>query len=381
MAQHFAREHSAARHGVEPDLLESPSRMRAAAVPRGLVGTILSDATSNALRRKSPGFSAASPLAPWQRWTPFAALAVSVAILAVTPTASSGIAAVALALPFALVVMLRLLALYGIVTSRVAQSPPLRSGDGQLPTYSILVALYREAEATPGLVRALEALDYPHDKLEVVFLIEEDDQSTRRALSRAISAPYMRTVTVPEGAPRTKPRALTYGLQSVRGELIAVFDAEDVPDRLQLRHAAAAFASAGDDLACVQAKLGLYNPLESWFSRQFTIEYACLFEALLPIYVRAGIPIPLSGTSNHFRRKRLVEAGGWDPFNLTEDADLGLRFARLGFRVDLIESTTWEEAPATWRVWSGQRTRWIKGWMQTYIMEKCSYNNSNFNNL
>ncbi|MGQ0456112.1 MAG: glycosyltransferase family 2 protein [Hyphomicrobium sp.] len=103
-------------------------------------------------------------------------------------------------------------------------------------------------------------------------------------------------------------------------------------------------------------------------ARQFTIEYAALFEGILPALQRLGFPLPLSGTSNHFRRSRLVEAGAWDPYNLTEDADLGLRFARLGCSVEMIESTTWEEAPTIWKVWLGQRTRWIKGWMQTYLV-------------
>ena len=346
--------------------------MRAATAPKGLARQLLADSTINALRRKTPELSAAAPLARWQRVAPLGVIALTSALVVAKPEAASDAIAVTLAAPFLLVVTLRALALLGIVAPRkraVVRHRLASIHDSRsLPTYSVLVALYREAAAAPGLVRGLARFDYPRDKLEIVFLLEEDDAETRAALSAAIRLPYMRIVTVPAGFPKTKPRALTYGLQGVSGELIAVYDAEDIPERAQLRKAAAAFAAAGDDVACVQAKLGLYNAGESWLSRQFTIEYAALFEAILPLLERLRLPFPLSGTSNHFRRDRLVEAGAWDPFNLTEDADLGLRFARRGYRVEMIESTTWEEAPATWKVWLGQRTRWIKGWLQTYLV-------------
>lgn len=259
--------------------------MRAATAPKGLARQLLSDSTINALRRKTPELSAAAPLARWQRVAPLGVIALASALIVAKPEAASDAIAVTLAAPFLLVVMLRALALLGIVAPRkraVVRHRLASIHDSRsLPTYSVLVALYREAAAAPGLVRGLARFDYPRDKLEIVFLLEEDDAETRAALSAAIRLPYMRIVTVPAGFPKTKPRALTYGLQGVSGELIAVYDAEDIPERAQLRKAAA-FAAAGDDVACVQAKLGLYNASESWLSRQFTIEYAALFEAILP---------------------------------------------------------------------------------------------------
>jgi cellulose synthase/poly-beta-1,6-N-acetylglucosamine synthase-like glycosyltransferase len=178
----------------------------------------------------------------------------------------------------------------------------------------------------------------------------------------------MRIVTVPSGEPRTKPRALNYALQDARGALVTVYDAEDIPGPDQLRRAAEAFIEGGPRLACVQARLGIYNADQSFLSRQFALEYSALFRGLLPALAYLGLPIPLGGTSNHFRRDLLRKWGGWDPFNVTEDADLGIRLARLGYQVSLIQAETLEEAPAAWRTWSGQRTRWIKGWMQTYLV-------------
>jgi cellulose synthase/poly-beta-1,6-N-acetylglucosamine synthase-like glycosyltransferase len=178
----------------------------------------------------------------------------------------------------------------------------------------------------------------------------------------------MRIVTVPEGSPRTKPRALNYALQDARGTLVAVFDAEDIPYEGQLRRAADAFIDGGPRLACVQARLGIYNTQASFLSRQFALEYSALFNGLLPALDYLGLVIPLGGTSNHFRRDLLLKVGGWDPFNVTEDADLGIRLARFGYEVSVIDSVTMEEAPVTWAVWCGQRTRWIKGWIQTYLV-------------
>ncbi len=101
---------------------------------------------------------------------------------------------------------------------------------------------------------------------------------------------------------------------------------------------------------------------------QFAIEYSALFDCILPAFETWNLPIPLGGTSNHFPRAVLEGAGSWDPYNVTEDADLGIRLARLDWRVRTNPSTTWEEAPTEFRSWLHQRTRWIKGWMQTYLV-------------
>lgn len=176
---------------------------------------------------------------------------------------------------------------------------------------------------------------------------------TRRALLSAGLPPNMRIVTVPNGQPRTKPRALNYALQDARRTLVAVFDAEDIPDASQLRRAASAFIEGGPRLACVQARLSIYSADESFLSRQFALEYSALFNGLLPALGFLRLPLTTGGTSNHFRRDLLLKIGGWDPFNVTEDADLGIRLARFGYEVSVIDSVTMEEAPASWRGWRG----------------------------
>ncbi len=231
--------------------------------------------------------------------------------------------------------------------------------DPRLPRYSVLVPIYREAAVVSDLVDHLSRLDYPKTKLEILLIVEADDSKTRAAIARAAPPPYFDVVVVPPGGPRTKPKALTYALAFARGDYVVVFDAEDRPELDQLRRAAAAFRER-PELGCVQARL-LPDNEGSWLARMFTVEYAANFEVLLPALADWGVPLPLGGTSNHFPRAVLEKVGAWDPFNVTEDADLGIRLARFGYPCATIQSHTFEEAPVTFRQWLPQRRRWIKG--------------------
>lgn len=328
------------------------------------------DRAVNDLRRRAPDFSAANPSPLWQRMVLlFWLISLTAGVILVEEHALF-VWTVTLTLPFFAVAAIRAAALWYILRYPAGRSVPTidRRFDDRLPTFSVLVPLYRENEVIPDLVRAMARFDYPVDRVEILFITEAADAPTRNALRRADLSGNMRIVTVPEGQPKTKPRALNYALQDARGVIVTIFDAEDVPDKNQLRRAAEAFIEGGPHLACVQARLTIYNSERSFVTRQFAFEYTALFYGLLPALAYFRLPIPLGGTSNHFRRDVLLKGGGWDPFNVTEDADLGIRLARLGYEVSTIQSETREEAPDRWRGWIGQRTRWIKGWMQTYIV-------------
>ena len=236
------------------------------------------------------------------------------------------------------------------------------------PVISILLPLYREPNMLLPLAQAIGKLDYPADRLDVKLVLEADDQETREALSTLPANHPFDVIISPHSGPRTKPKALNYALGFARGEFVAVYDAEDRPDPGQLKEAVLAFRAGGDRLGCVQARLDFYNADENWLTRQFAIEYALLFEFYLPGLERLGLPIPLSGTSNIVRRAALDEVGGWDPFNVTEDADLGLRLARAGYRTRTIRSVTYEEAVCKPGPWLRQRSRWIKGHLQTFLV-------------
>jgi cellulose synthase/poly-beta-1,6-N-acetylglucosamine synthase-like glycosyltransferase len=244
-------------------------------------------------------------------------------------------------------------------------APPLTDRD--LPIYSVLVPLRDEAAMVPQLGRALRALNYPAEKLDVKFVVEAQSAATIEAVRKLLDDPRFELVSVPDALPRTKPKALDYALPFVRGQYVVVYDAEDVPDPDQLRLAAARFA-AEPDIDCLQAELMIDNGGENVITSLFTGEYAGQFAVLMPALVRWGLPIPLGGTSNHFTARALREAGGWDAFNVTEDADLGVRLARLRYRTAMLPSRTYEEAPIGLGAWLNQRTRWMKGWMQTFIV-------------
>ncbi|NVK34083.1 MAG: glycosyltransferase [Rhodobacteraceae bacterium] len=232
------------------------------------------------------------------------------------------------------------------------------------PRYTVLVPLYREAASAESLISGLDALDYPKDQLDIRFLVERDDEATRDAL-RAYLLPHMTIVTVPPGYPRTKPRALAHGLASAAGDLVTIYDAEDLPQPDQLKKAAVIFALGPESLGCLQARLAIDNSSESFLSRQFAFEYACLFDQLIPWFNQLSWPFPLGGTSNHFKKAVLDSIGGWDKYNVTEDADLGIRLARFGYTTGVLTSTTYEEAPIAWAAWLYQRARWYKGWLHT----------------
>jgi len=245
----------------------------------------------------------------------------------------------------------------------VAQPP--RREDAALPVYTIIAALYREKRVAARLIDALARLDYPAAKLDIKLVLEADDGETLEVL-RSIELPgNVEIIVAPRGEPRTKPRALNIALPLARGRFTVIYDAEDVPDPAQLRLAVARFSELPANVACLQARLTIDNTDDSWLTRLFTIEYAALFDVFNPGLALIGCPVPLGGTSNHFRTSALRDTHGWNAWNMTEDADLGIRLARLGYEVRDLPSSTLEEAPITLRAWMRQRTRWVKGFVQT----------------
>lgn len=241
-------------------------------------------------------------------------------------------------------------------------------GERDLPVYTILVPLYREAVVLPQLTAAIQALDWPKAKLDVRILLEEDDTETIAAARTAGLPSYFTLVIVPPGGPQGKPKACNYGLAHARGEYVVIFDAEDIPESDQLKKVYARFRSSPPTLGCVQCRLNFYNPEQNLLTRWFTCEYSMWFDLFLPGLQRIQAPIPLGGTSNHFRRTVLEKLAAWDPYNVTEDADLGARLFKEGYRTTILDSTTFEEANPRVGNWIRQRSRWIKGYIVTWLV-------------
>ncbi len=251
-----------------------------------------------------------------------------------------------------------------VVTDDEARAMP----DEQLPVYTVLIPAYGEPEVINELIQRVTHFEYPPDRLDVKLLIEADDKPTIEAIYEAMPGDQFELVRIPPADPRTKPKALNYGLSMARGEFVAIYDAEDEPEPLQLRRAVVAMRRLGPDVGCIQAKLSYHNPMQNIITKWFTIEYALWFSFFLPGLASMKAPIPLGGTSNHFRRVVLQALGAWDPFNVTEDADLGIRMFREGYTVRVLESTTFEEANSDFVNWMKQRSRWLKGYLQTYFV-------------
>jgi glycosyltransferase XagB len=240
--------------------------------------------------------------------------------------------------------------------------------ESEWPTYTILCPLYKEWSVIPQFVTAMSRMDYPKEKLQVMLLLEEDDKETIEKVKGFSLPSYFDVVVVPNSQPKTKPKACNYGLQQTRGEYVVIYDAEDIPDIHQLKKAVLAFKKSNKNIVCIQAKLNFYNPHQNLLTRVFTAEYSLWFELVLTGLQSINAPIPLGGTSNHFKTADLKRLQGWDAFNVTEDCDLGIRLVKKGYRTAVIDSTTMEEANSDLKNWFNQRSRWIKGYMQTYLV-------------
>lgn len=259
--------------------------------------------------------------------------------------------------------------IYDNINSHFQGKPDLHlTNIEDLPIYSILIPLYREPNIIHQLVYSLNAISYPQALLDIIILIEEDDDLTLDAINKLDLDSKYRVIIVPNSLPRTKPKACNYGLQFVKGEYVTIYDAEDIPDVLQLQKVVEKFRKLNSEYICIQARLNFYNKNENLLSKLFSLEYSYWFDFMLPGLHKLGLVIPLGGTSNHFKTNALKQIGAWDAHNLTEDAELGLRISAYGYKTYLLDSYTLEESPLKISIWIKQRTRWIKGYIQTFAV-------------
>ena len=239
----------------------------------------------------------------------------------------------------------------------------------KLPIYTILVPLFKETDRTiMTLIHSIRRLDYPKARLDVKLIVEENDHETIEAIKELKPENYFELIRVPYSLPQTKPKACNYALHFARGEYVTIYDAEDIPDTKQLKKALYMFENHTSDLGCVQSHLNYYNRKENWLTQFFAFEYGSWFRFMLHGLQRMELPIPLGGTSNHMPTALLRKLYAWDPHNVTEDADLGMRIAMNGYKVKVMDSLTLEEAPNRVTTWLNQRSRWVKGYMQTYLV-------------
>jgi len=325
----------------------------------------------NLLREEDPIRSAAVAVVGWQRAVLWTMLAVTVGCTIWRPLQTAVTLIGLCTLAYVMTMIDRVLIFRQGLAYRavvISDEEALSIPDSQLPRYTILVPAYDEPEVVGDLLAAMGRLDYPDDKIEVLLLLEADDEVTIAAARNFEESDTVTIVLVPPADPRTKPKACNYGLEFATGDIVTIYDAEDLPEPLQLRRTVAAFAKLPPEVVCVQSKLAYHNSLQNLLTGWLTAEYNLWFGYLLPGMMRSKSPIPLGGTSNHLRRAVLEEIGAWDPFNVTEDADLGLRIHALGYRTAVLDSTTLEEANSDPINFIRQRSRWYKGYLQTWLV-------------
>lgn len=291
---------------------------------------------------------------------------------------------------YALFIGFKLYVSFASVKSRVPGYRIPSVSDPDLPRYTVLVPVYREGNVIAQLVKALSSIRYPSNKLEIIILLEPDDAETLAAVNSIALPGNFRVLIVPDVGPRTKPKACNAGYERSNGDILVIFDAEDRPDPDQLLRAVGAFRAISDrdpNVGCLQAQLAFWNPRGSWISSFYWAEYVVHFQTVLAGLSRLGLITPLGGTSNHFRMEALDAVarangvwrfkdtdggrsiwGPWDPYNVTEDADLAFRLALAGFSIGMLDSKTYEEAPDTARKARNQRGRWLQGYMQTGLV-------------
>lgn len=341
------------------------------ALHAGFRETVVEQATLG-LWTRDKAQSARTVLFPAQRIALWTALAAFVVGLVASPLTTLTVLLAVVSLAFLVAVTFKFwVCMVGVRQENhvsVTDDEVAALDDQDLPVYTVLVPVFREANIVAQLIENLGGLDYPAEKLEILLLLEESDTETIAAAKAANPPRNVTFLIIPPGHPQTKPKACNVGLFLARGDYLVIYDAEDKPDADQLKKAVVAFERGGDELVCVQAALNYWNASDNWLTRMFTTEYSFWFDYMLPGLDKLGLPIPLGGTSNHFRTDALRMLGGWDPFNVTEDADLGIRAAALGHSVGVINSTTFEEANRAPGNWVRQRSRWIKGYLQTLLV-------------
>jgi len=324
------------------------------------------------LAKKRPDWSASRPMTAMQKITTlllFLALGVAV-YLSPLRTAQGLIAACT--------IFYVILTVYKFIVIRSSLSPTAilsfspeeikAQEPREWPVFTILIPMYKEPEVIKQMNAALQAMDYPDDKMDVQYLLEEDDTLTLEAAAKLDMPPSFHVRKIPDSFPRTKPKACNIGLHLARGKYLVIYDAEDMPEKDQLKKAVMAFEASPVNVACVQSRLNYYNPFQNALTRWFTAEYSAWFDLQLPGLAALNAVIPLGGTSNHFKTDILQKLMGWDAYNVTEDCDLGVRLGRAGYATRMLETTTWEEACSSLPFWIKQRTRWIKGYIQTWFV-------------
>ena len=248
------------------------------------------------------------------------------------------------------------------------KAPPEVS-DAELPAVSILVPCHNEDKVIAHTIRKLLALEYPEGKLEILIINDGSTDGTAEVVGGFTGDGRVRLLNVPpERAARGKSGALNYALGQVSHPVIAIYDADNMPEPGALRPLAAQLVID----PTLGAAIGMYrawNRKRAFLTRFLNIEgigFQWILQAGRWMLMHLTT---LPGTNYVIRRSLVEQLGGWDEQALTEDAELSIRIYQAGYRIQLIPaSVSWEQEPEGLKVWFRQRRRWVRG--SNYLFQK-----------
>lgn len=244
--------------------------------------------------------------------------------------------------------------------------------DEDLPFVSIMVPAHNEAVVIGQTVKALLRFNYPRDKYEIVVINDNSSDDSAKILADLQAKNPERNLTVINTDNITggkgKSNALNIGYQSCRGEMIAIYDADNTPEPDALRLLAQEIIS-DDMLGAVIGKFRTRNRDASLLTRFINIETLSFQWMAQAGRWRLFRLCTIPGTNFILRRSVIEAIGGWDVKAVAEDTEISFRIYMMGYRIKFVpQAVTWEQEPQTIPVWFKQRTRWVKG--NIYVLVK-----------
>ncbi len=249
--------------------------------------------------------------------------------------------------------------------------PAIDKNRKEFPLVTILVPLKQENEVIHQTFSAISNLNYPSSSIQGIIIVESTDTLTKKSIETSIIPDGFEVMEIPTLPPFTKGRAIQRALLVAKGKYITIYDAESRPEPNQVIKAVEILEKEKGK-TCLQSIIRIENAKENEITSFFASEFWDWYDKRMVNLHKRGIPFGLGGNSFFLATETLKEVGGWDPFNVTEDAELTVRLIKNNVDIKLMNSITHEACPSTMKNWIKQRTRWSKGLLTTSIIHLIS---------
>ncbi len=238
------------------------------------------------------------------------------------------------------------------------------------PTCSILIPAHNEEKVIASTIESMLKLEYPKDRLQIIVINDGSKDGTKSIIEQyAVKDARVQLFDIPKGeGGRGKSRTLNLGIKQAKGDIIAIYDADNTPDKDSLRYLVAQLL-LHKDLGAVIGKFRTVNKNATLLTRFINIE-TLSFQSMLQAgrWQMHGIST-LPGTNFVMWHHIIKKLGGWDEEALTEDSELSIRIYEEGYKIKFIPyAITYEQEPQQWGTWIKQRMRWVRG--NNYVVKK-----------